>query len=113
MINLITQSIPYDHYHEPWQAQYGDGSGNEMYSIPVYQTLFGQKFTQVSWFLYHHYQIILFAIRIYVEETQSNHIALNPGANYVLKSGDELLFIAQDTGFVSSLKQLVIISLIF
>lgn len=107
MINLLNQSAPHDHYNEPWQAQYGDGSGNEIYSCQINPIFIGKSFSKVSWLLYKCYQMILFGVKIYIAKKDSYHIALNPGKDYLFQAKDELLFIAQDETGVIAMENIV------
>ncbi|KAJ3036872.1 hypothetical protein HK097_003685 [Rhizophlyctis rosea] len=107
MVNLLQQSSPQSRYHEPWQAEYGDGSGNEVYSIPVNQMFVRQRFADISWYLFREFQVILFAVNAYVPQRACSHLLLNPGA-YELGPRDQLLLIAQDMVYVQKVRKLTL-----
>ncbi|KAJ3061287.1 hypothetical protein HK102_009167, partial [Quaeritorhiza haematococci] len=91
MVNLLLQSNPYDSYDELWKAQYGDGSGNELYSAP---------------YLFTEFQVILFGVKCFVRKAGDHHLVLNPGRNYILDQYDQCIFIAQDPVIINEISML-------
>jgi hypothetical protein len=51
-------------------------------------------FSDLSYYLFQEFQIILFALNVYVPEYSTQHVTLNPGSKYELKEGDSCVFIA-------------------
>lgn len=49
LINLLHQRQPRNRYDESWQAQYDDGSCNEIYMAPAAKCLIGLTFADASW----------------------------------------------------------------
>ncbi|KAJ2998786.1 hypothetical protein HDV02_004026 [Globomyces sp. JEL0801] len=94
--DLATGTKRYDEYEEPWEAQYGDGTANEIYKIPLNPLFTGKSFTFLSFYLFKEFQIILFALNTYIPEKDLFHVLLNPGNDYKMKSDDECFFIAQN-----------------
>ncbi|KAJ3037639.1 potassium channel, sub T, member 2 [Rhizophlyctis rosea] len=105
LINLLQNSTPSKSYTQPWQAEYGDGSGNEVYSVPMNALFVGQRFCDVSWYLFREFQIILFAVNAYVHRRNVHHVMLNPG-RYELGARDQLLVIAQDWDYCQKIIKL-------
>ena len=103
LINLLRQNSSRDSYTDLWQAQYGDGAGNKIFTSPLHDMFIGKKFSQVSGFIYHEFQIILFAIVTKVHG--SKYLLINPG-HKILKKGDECLFIAHDLADVLDILKL-------
>ncbi|KAK9720618.1 hypothetical protein K7432_004028 [Basidiobolus ranarum] len=95
ILNLLYNSRPIDKYSEPWQAQYDDGSGNEIYSGHVNPVFVGKPFAYVSWYIYQEFQAILFAVNVYVKRSDTHHLVLNPGSHYELDSKDICYYISQ------------------
>ncbi|KAJ3312196.1 hypothetical protein HDV04_003329 [Boothiomyces sp. JEL0838] len=81
-------------FTEPWQLQYADGLQNEIFVCKMNPVFVGKPFAEVTSYLLKEFQIILFALDIYIAEKQSHHVVLNPGLHYSLKEGDQLIFIA-------------------
>ncbi|KAI8897734.1 hypothetical protein BC833DRAFT_22950 [Globomyces pollinis-pini] len=100
-LNLLRGAKRYDEYEEPWEAQYGDGTANEIYKIPLNPLFTGKSFTFLSFYLFKEFQIILFALNTYIPEKDLFHVLLNPGNDYKMKSDDECFFIAQNLSDVS------------
>ena len=46
---LSVQNIEPQTFDESWKAQYGDGTENEFYTIPINPVFIGRKFTDVAW----------------------------------------------------------------
>ncbi|OAD70616.1 hypothetical protein PHYBLDRAFT_69548 [Phycomyces blakesleeanus NRRL 1555(-)] len=95
MTNLLHQREPMNVYDEPWQAQFDDGSCNEIYMERPIDCFIGRNFGHVSWLLFKECQIILFAIKTRVEETDDCEILLNPCNNYIIKHDDICVYIAE------------------
>ncbi|ORX63770.1 hypothetical protein K493DRAFT_322074 [Basidiobolus meristosporus CBS 931.73] len=106
ILNLLYNSRPIDKYSEPWQAQYDDGSGNEIYSGLVNPIFVGKPFTFVSWYLFQEFQAILFAVSVYVKKSNSHHIVLNPGSHYLLGPKDICYYISQGPEEVNDISNL-------
>lgn len=49
LTNLLHQREPMNRYDEPWQAQYDDGSCNEIYTGTAAKCLIGLTFADASW----------------------------------------------------------------
>ncbi|KAK3826565.1 MAG: hypothetical protein JOS17DRAFT_686693, partial [Linnemannia elongata] len=82
ILNLLHPSEPSNSYEDGWQAQYGDGTGNELYVGPVPDVFVGWTFAQVS---------------------GQYHLTLNPGNSYRLGKCDQLVYIAQSPYDVDSI----------
>ncbi|KAK9762490.1 hypothetical protein K7432_011717, partial [Basidiobolus ranarum] len=95
ILNLLYNSQPIDKYSEPWQAQYDDGSGNEIYSGLVNPIFVGKPFAFVSWYIYQEFQAVLFAVNVYVNRLNAHHLVLNPGNSYELGPNDICYYISQ------------------
>lgn len=95
LINLLKASGNPAGFDEQWKIEYGDGASNEIYKIICNPIFYGLDFATVSYYLYRQFQIIPFAMHVYVEARDTHHVVLNPGSNYTLKSGDYLFCIAQ------------------
>ncbi|KAG0344760.1 potassium channel, sub T, member 2 [Podila humilis] len=67
ILNLLHPSEPANSYDEGWQAQYGDGTGNELYVGPVPSVFIGWTFAQMSWFVFQEFQSILIGIDIFLK----------------------------------------------
>ncbi|KND00276.1 uncharacterized protein SPPG_09209 [Spizellomyces punctatus DAOM BR117] len=106
LLNLLQQTAPMSQYDEPWKAQYGDGCGNEYYSTAVNSAFVGKRFTDVSWYIFHQYQVILFAVKVVIKSRGDYHLMLNPGSSYLLGQFDQCLYIAQRQEDVSAIETL-------
>ncbi|KAJ3396427.1 hypothetical protein HDU92_003049 [Lobulomyces angularis] len=104
--NLLNQTSPYPRYEQVWQAQYGDGSGNEIYSSTVNDLFVGEIFTEISWYLYKEFQVILFAVKTVSYKFGASLTMLNPGISYRFKKGDVLIFIAQNESIIYKISEL-------
>ncbi|KAF9088098.1 hypothetical protein BGX23_007652 [Mortierella sp. AD031] len=71
ILNLLYPSEPANSYEDGWQAQYGDGTGNELYVGPVPGVFVGWTFAQVSWFVYQEFQSILIGVDIFLKSETS------------------------------------------
>ncbi|KAI8603964.1 calcium-activated BK potassium channel alpha subunit-domain-containing protein [Dissophora ornata] len=104
ILNLLHPSEPANSYDDGWQAQYGDGTGNELYVCSVPEVFIGWTFAQVSWFVFQEFQSILIGVDIFLRPGTTGssgdgphfyHLSLNPGNSYRLGKFDQLVFIAQ------------------
>ncbi|KAG0294333.1 hypothetical protein BGZ96_001406 [Linnemannia gamsii] len=69
ILNLLHPSEPSNSYDDGWEAQYGDGTGNELYVGPVPDVFVGWTFAQVSWFVYQEFQSILIGVDIFLKSS--------------------------------------------
>ncbi|KAI7868459.1 hypothetical protein BDF14DRAFT_1793440 [Spinellus fusiger] len=107
LTNLLHQREPIDRYDEPWQAQYDDGSCNEIYVASPEECLVGLSFKDAAWFLYSEFQVILFAIKIDSEEgSEHDHIMLNPGNDYVIRAQDFCVYMAESPREINDIKKI-------
>ncbi|KAI8894303.1 hypothetical protein BC833DRAFT_624078 [Globomyces pollinis-pini] len=106
MINLLRLARRTITTNHPWQEQYGDGMRSEIFKAPLNEIFVGKRFAEVSMYLYKEFQIILFALQIYIPEKRVKHITLNPGLDYSLRAGDICYFIANSYEDVSAVSQL-------
>lgn len=67
ILNLLHPSEPANSYDDGWQAQYGDGTGNELYVGPVPSVFVGWTFAQASWFVFQEFQSVLIGIDIFLK----------------------------------------------
>ncbi|KAJ3369002.1 potassium channel, sub T, member 2 [Allomyces arbusculus] len=101
IINLVSTMSPADHYDQPWMAQYGDGLGHEIYSLPTPELFQGKRFHHVAAYLFLEFQVVAIAVRIPIMhrsrefETVDYHVILNPGSEYVLRGNEDIVCIAQ------------------
>ncbi|KAJ3389880.1 hypothetical protein HDU92_000825 [Lobulomyces angularis] len=102
--NLLNHSIPSQKNKYVWQTQYGDGSGNEIYNSPINPLFVGERFTDISWYIYKEFQSILFAVKVY--ESGKGYTMLNPGINYKFSSEDVLIFICQNETIIVQIQNL-------
>lgn len=72
-----------DEETSPWQKEYSDGRGHEIYRTPLNEYLKDKSFTQISSLIYKQYNAIVFALEIQVED--QTIIRLNPGNFYIDK----------------------------
>ncbi|TPX44523.1 hypothetical protein SeMB42_g01752 [Synchytrium endobioticum] len=106
LLNLIRQSEPCTFYDEPWKVQYGDGSGNEIYSSPVREAFVGHLFARISFYLYREFQVILFAVQTWIPSRHSHHLILNPGISYRFRENDQCIYIAQSPRDLDAIKSM-------
>ncbi|KAI8141267.1 calcium-activated BK potassium channel alpha subunit-domain-containing protein [Fennellomyces sp. T-0311] len=98
LTNLLHQREPLNQYDRPWEAQYDDGSCNEIYTAPAAACIIGISFCRAAWVLYNEHQVILFAVKTYVPEKDSYEIILNPFRNtHIIKNSDLCFYIAQSS----------------
>lgn len=67
----------------PWQKEYSDGRGHEIYRTPLNEYLKDKSFTQISSLIYQTYNAIVFALEIQVDN--QTIIRLNPGNFFIDK----------------------------
>ncbi|KAF9932820.1 potassium channel, sub T, member 2, partial [Modicella reniformis] len=72
ILNLLHPSEPANNYEEGWEAQYGDGTGNELYFISIPEVFIGWTFAQVSWFVFQEFQTILIGVDIFLKSESSS-----------------------------------------
>ncbi|KAJ3322698.1 hypothetical protein HDV06_002749 [Boothiomyces sp. JEL0866] len=94
MVNLIQKFRKLADFTEPWQLQYADGLQNEIFVAKVNPIFVGMPFAEVASYLFKEFQIVLFALDIFIPEKQCQHVVLNPGLQYSLKECDKFFFIA-------------------
>jgi hypothetical protein len=107
IVNLLHQTEPRDSYDEVWQAQYGDGSGNELYSGSVNPLFAGMAFTSLSFYLFKEFSVTLFGIKKYIHSMGKYHVVLNPGKEYRIEKSDELLYLSQNKDLIIEMSLLV------
>ncbi|KAF9403639.1 potassium channel, sub T, member 2 [Mortierella sp. AD011] len=66
ILNLLHPSEPSNSYDDGWEAQYGDGTGNEIYVGCVPEVFVGWTFAQASWFIFQEFQSILIGVDIFL-----------------------------------------------
>ncbi|KAI1316875.1 hypothetical protein EDD11_009365 [Mortierella claussenii] len=71
ILNLFHPSEPANSYDDGWQAQYGDGTGNELYVGLVPEVFVGWTFAQASWFIFQEFQSILIGVDIFMKSGTS------------------------------------------
>ncbi|ORZ17354.1 hypothetical protein BCR42DRAFT_326519 [Absidia repens] len=91
LTNLLHQRQPMNRYDEPWQAQYDDGSCNEIYMSGPAKCL----------------MVILFAVKTKVENSNRYEILLNPRHHYVIKEHDSCVYMAESPKEVRDIKKMV------
>ncbi|KAJ3147652.1 potassium channel, sub T, member 2 [Geranomyces variabilis] len=108
LLNLLVQTSPLESYEEPWMAQYGDGAANEIYKTKVPPVLAGKSFQEVSFYLYREYQVICFAVRVFLKgrDAREGHLMLNPAGSYTIGASDELFHIAPGESDVQAIETL-------
>ncbi|KAG0200144.1 potassium channel, sub T, member 2 [Mortierella sp. GBA30] len=67
ILNLLHPSEPANSYDDGWQAQYGDGTGNELYVDSVPELFIGWTFAQAAWFIFQEFQSILIGVDIFLK----------------------------------------------
>ncbi|KAF9429000.1 hypothetical protein BGZ94_000181 [Podila epigama] len=67
IFNLLHPSEPANSYEDGWRAQYGDGTGNELYVGPVPSVFVGWTFAQASWFIFQEFQSIVVGVDIFLK----------------------------------------------
>ncbi|KAI8637256.1 hypothetical protein BD408DRAFT_424858 [Parasitella parasitica] len=95
LTNLLHQRQPINQYDEGWQAQFDDGSCNEIYTGKAPHCILDLTFGQAALFLFEEAQVILFAIKTFMPEKNDYEILLNPSNSYKIKPKDECVYIAE------------------
>ncbi|KAG2190906.1 hypothetical protein INT46_006667 [Mucor plumbeus] len=95
LANLLHQRQPINQYDEGWQAQFDDGSCNEIYTGKAPYCIQDLTFVQAALFLFEEAQVILFAVKTFMEERNDYEILLNPSNSYKIKATDECVYIAE------------------
>ncbi|KAL0076019.1 hypothetical protein J3Q64DRAFT_1643136 [Phycomyces blakesleeanus] len=103
MTNLLHQREPMNVYDEPWQAQFGK---NKYIHIHKQKAIMIMIMIIIMTLLFKECQIILFAIKTRVEETDDCEILLNPCNNYIIKHDDICVYIAESPKEVADIKYL-------
>lgn len=111
LTNLLHQRQPMNRYDEPWQAQYDDGSCNEIYTAPPPDFMVDKKFAHVAWIIYKECQVILFAVKTRATDTGDDEILLNPG-DYTLKATDLCVYISESPREIKDISYLVRVVLV-
>ncbi|RCI03555.1 hypothetical protein CU098_001800, partial [Rhizopus stolonifer] len=108
LTNLLHQRRPMDHYDESWQAQYDDGSCNEIYMDKPPLALVGLSFKEAAWVIYTECQVILFGVKTYLEGQEHREMLLNPENNYVIKDNDLCVYMCESPRELDDVNSLVI-----
>ncbi|ORZ13209.1 hypothetical protein BCR42DRAFT_72769 [Absidia repens] len=106
LTNLLHQRQPMNRYDESWQAQYDDGSCNEIYTAAAAKCLIGVTFADASWVVYKECQVILFAVKTKMENSSRYEILLNPRHYYVIKEGDLCVYMAESPKEVRDIRKM-------
>ncbi|KAJ3017130.1 UNVERIFIED_CONTAM: potassium channel, sub T, member 2 [Siphonaria sp. JEL0065] len=96
LINLLHISSPNSQYDTLWEAQYGDGFGNEIFVVPNNPLFAGLLFNTAAWIVFSEFQINMIGVRIHDTRTGGKWCVLNPGKEYRLGSEDHVIFLAQN-----------------
>ncbi|KAI8643141.1 hypothetical protein BD408DRAFT_415336 [Parasitella parasitica] len=107
LTNLLHQRRPMDHYDESWQAQYDDGSCNEIYMDRPSESLVNLSFKEAAWVVYTECQVILFGVKTRLKNCEHREILLNPDNNYIIKHDDLCVYLCEsprEVGDINSLK---------
>jgi voltage-gated potassium channel Kch len=107
IVNLLHQTEPRSSYSHVWEAQYGDGSGNEVYSGSLNPVFTGMSFTSLSFYIFREFSVTLFGIKKYCPQKGKFHVFLNPGKEYKVEKSDELLYLSQNGDLILELSHLV------
>ncbi|KAI3647012.1 hypothetical protein MP228_007233 [Amoeboaphelidium protococcarum] len=105
--NLIHSAPRLKKYNQNWQVQYGDGLCNVIRLSPFNMLFCGKRYSDVCWFLYAEFQVILigvkFRIPAKINASQANiktpnnestvytyceHLVLNPGPDFIFPEND-------------------------
>ena len=106
LLNLLIHYKPAERYNTAFEAQYGDGLGNEIYSERINPIFVGHSFASLSWYLYREFQVILFAVNVFRESTGDYVLVLNPGNKYRLKFNDIGVYISQSRDDIHTITRL-------
>ncbi|KAG0048287.1 potassium channel, sub T, member 1 [Gryganskiella cystojenkinii] len=82
ILNLLHPSEPANSYEDGWQAQYGDGTGNELYVGPVTDVFVGWTFAQVAWFVFQEFQCVLIGVDIFLKPEPASAGRERDGPHY-------------------------------
>ena len=104
MINLVQQPLEYADYEDIWRAQYADGARNEIFHLPLNPAFLGLRFTDLSYYLFKEFQVILFGLAISTHDSSDAHVMLNPGRQYVLKEDDICLLISNNEQDINDIR---------
>ncbi|KAI8923979.1 calcium-activated BK potassium channel alpha subunit-domain-containing protein [Entophlyctis helioformis] len=112
MINLLQQSATdaSTDFEDPWRAQYADGVGCQVYQTPINPVFAGFQFTDVSFYAFSEFQVILIGVATQSDNDASGglfHIVLNPGPTYTLSPTDQCIWIALSEDDVKAANELV------
>ncbi|KAI8886667.1 voltage-gated potassium channel [Backusella circina FSU 941] len=106
LTNLLHQRQPINRYDESWQAQFDDGSCNEIYTAKAASCITHLSFGQATLYLYQETQVILFAIKTFNHSKQDYEILLNPSNLYVIKISDICVYIAEGPSEIQDIDSL-------
>ncbi|KAF6034138.1 hypothetical protein EB796_007558 [Bugula neritina] len=92
---------------EDWQKLYGKCSGNEIYEIQLYKSIFfkdycGKSFSYASFNAHRRYGVCLIGVN---SNDENSKLLLNPGPHYNLQEGDTLFYLSITKEEHSSLSQ--------
>ncbi|EPB88136.1 hypothetical protein HMPREF1544_05080 [Mucor circinelloides 1006PhL] len=106
LTNLLHQRRPMDQYHESWQAQYDDGSCNEIYMDRPPDALVNLTFKEAAWVVYTECQVILFGVKTLLQNCEHREILLNPENNYIIKPDDLCVYMCESPREVEDVNSL-------
>ncbi|KAG1573936.1 hypothetical protein G6F50_002400 [Rhizopus delemar] len=106
LTNLLHQRQPLNNYDEGWQAQFDDGSCNEIYTGKAPYCIHGVSFGQASLYLFEEAQVVLFAVKTFMQSREEYEILLNPSNSYLIKETDECVYIAEGPREIRELEHL-------
>ncbi|CAO3703026.1 unnamed protein product [Rhizopus stolonifer] len=106
LTNLLHQRQPLNNYDEGWQAQFDDGSCNEIYTAQAPLCIQDINFGQASLYLFEEAQVILFAVKTFMQSKNEYEILLNPSNSYVIRDTDECVYIAESPRNIRELESL-------
>ncbi|CAO3675660.1 unnamed protein product [Rhizopus microsporus] len=106
LTNLLHQRQPINNYDEGWQAQFDDGSCNEIYTGNAPACVRGISFGQASLYLFEEAQVILFAVKTFLHSKNEYEILLNPSNSYIIKDTDVCVYIAEGPREIRDLENL-------
>jgi len=88
------------------EAEYEYGSGQEIYKVSVGSGLVGEIFSVASAIVYNEYELAVIAVENSADDN-GYKFAVNPGADWVIQSGDNLFVIADDYEDAEKISSLV------
>jgi voltage-gated potassium channel Kch len=119
LTNLIHQAPLFKTYKKSWQAGYADGLKNGIYFFPFISFFEGKLFSELCWYLYAEFQVILIGMRLKIPAgiklktrkifTLKDHIILNPGEGFKIPGShlsSEFIIIAQSLDDVNDIEAL-------